>query len=74
LYAHGRKRYDGQVFLAFVALYAAVRFGLEFLRSDDRGSLLGLSTSQLIGVLLIAAVLAGHRILSGRLAHAPTPA
>ncbi len=45
LYVHGRKRYDGQVFLAFVALYAIVRFGLEFLRSDDRGSGLGLSTS-----------------------------
>ncbi len=74
LYVHGRKRYDGQVFLMFVALYAAVRFGLEFLRSDDRGGLLGLSTSQLIGLLLIGAVLAGHRFLSGRLAQAPTPA
>ena len=74
LYVHVRKRYDGQVFLAFVALYAGVRFALEFLRSDDRGGLLGLSTSQLIGVLLIAAVLAGHRFLSGRLAQAPTAA
>ena len=77
LYLHGRKRYDGQVFLAFTALYAAVRFGLEFLRSDDRGELLGLSTSQLIGALLIAAVLVGHRQLSrrvGRLAEAPSAA
>ena len=77
LYLHGRKRYDGQIFLAFTALYAAVRFGLEFLRSDDRGELIGLSTSQLIGVLLIAAALAGHRVLSrrvGRLAQVPTAA
>jgi phosphatidylglycerol:prolipoprotein diacylglycerol transferase len=77
LYLHGRKRYDGQVFLAFTALYAAVRFGLEFLRSDDRGELLGLSTSQLIGVLLIAGALAFHRVLSarvGRLAQAPQSA
>jgi phosphatidylglycerol:prolipoprotein diacylglycerol transferase len=74
LYVHGRKRYDGQVFLAFVALYAAVRFGLEFLRSDDRGGLLGLSTSQLIGLLLIAAALAGHRFLSGRLAQVASAA
>jgi len=77
LYLHGRKRYDGQIFMAFTALYAAVRFGLEFLRSDDRGELLGLSTSQLIGVLLIAAALGGHRLLSrrvGRLAQAPTAA
>ena len=74
LYVHGRKRYDGQVFLAFVALYATVRFGLEFLRSDDRGSLLGLSTSQLIGVLLVVAAVGCHRFLAGRLATAPTPA
>lgn len=74
LYVHGRKRYDGQVFLAFVALYAAVRFALEFLRSDDRGGFFGLSTSQLIGLLLIGAVFAGHRFLSGRLAQTPTPA
>ncbi len=77
LYLHGRKRYDGQVFLAFTVLYAAVRFGLEFLRSDDRGELFGLSTSQLIGVLLIAAALVGHRLLSrrvARLAQAPSAA
>jgi len=74
LYVHGRKRYDGQVFLAFVALYAAVRFALEFLRSDDRGGFFGLSTSQLIGLLLIGAVFAGHRFLSGRLAQTPTAA
>ncbi len=74
LHLHGRKRYDGQVFMAFVALYAGVRFGLEFLRSDDRGGLLGLSTSQLIGLLLIAAVVGGHRVLSGRLARVASPA
>ena len=61
LWLHGRKRYDGHVFLAFVALYAVARFILEFWRADDRGSLLGLSTSQLIGVLLIGAVVAAHR-------------
>jgi phosphatidylglycerol:prolipoprotein diacylglycerol transferase len=68
LYLHSRKRYDGQVFLAFVALYAAVRFVLEFWRNDDRGGLLGLSTSQLIGVLLVVAVVVVHRIRVGRLA------
>lgn len=60
---HGRKRYDGQVFLAFVALYALARFVIEFFRSDDRGGLFGLSTSQLIGLGLVAAALAGHRVL-----------
>jgi len=47
---HPRKRYDGQVFLTFVGGYATLRFLLEFLRNDDRGGWLGLSTSQLIGV------------------------
>jgi phosphatidylglycerol:prolipoprotein diacylglycerol transferase len=71
LWLHGRKRYDGQVFLAFIALYAVVRFVIEFWRSDDRGALLGLSTSQLIGLLLIAAVIAAHRL---RLSRVPAAA
>jgi phosphatidylglycerol:prolipoprotein diacylglycerol transferase len=54
LYVHGRKRYDGQVFTTFLALYALGRFALEFLRADDRGGLASLSTSQLIGLALVA--------------------
>lgn len=65
LYLHGRKRYDGQVFLAFVALYAAIRFVLEFFRADDRGGLLGLSTSQLVGLLLLVAAGLAHKKLVG---------
>lgn len=71
LYLHGRKRYDGQIFLAFVALYAIVRFILEFWRDDARGGLLGLSTSQFIGVLLLAAVASVHFALVRRLARSP---
>ena len=51
-----RKRFDGQVALAYVALYSAVRFGLEFLRGDpERGSWFGgaLSTSQVIAIVLL---------------------
>ncbi|HEY6724537.1 MAG TPA: prolipoprotein diacylglyceryl transferase family protein, partial [Polyangiaceae bacterium] len=66
LYLHERKRYDGHVFLAFVALYAGARAALEFWRSDDRGGLVGLSTSQLIGVLLIGAAFVVHRTLLSR--------
>jgi phosphatidylglycerol:prolipoprotein diacylglycerol transferase len=61
LYVHGRKRYDGQVFFVFVALYAVARFLIEFVRSDDRGGLFGLSTSQLIGLGLLAAAAVAHR-------------
>ena len=70
LWLGARKRYDGQVFLAFVALYAIVRFLLEFWRSDDRGGLFGLSTSQLIGVVLVAAVIGFHRWRVARVAAA----
>jgi phosphatidylglycerol:prolipoprotein diacylglycerol transferase len=54
-----RKKFYGQVVLAYVALYSAVRFGLEFLRGDpDRGSWFrgALSTSQLIAIVLILGV------------------
>ena len=59
---HPRKRYDGQVFVAFLALYAVVRFILEFWRRDERGGLvwagqtigaLSLSTSQLLGLAML---------------------
>jgi phosphatidylglycerol:prolipoprotein diacylglycerol transferase len=56
-----RKRYDGQVFAASLVLYALARFVVEILRRDDRGGLLGLSTSQLIGLGLVAAAVAIHR-------------
>lgn len=70
LWVHGRKKYDGQVFVVFMGLYALGRFMLEFLRADDRGAALGLSTSQLIGVALAAAALFLHRRLSARAAAA----
>ena len=48
-----RKRAHGQVFAAFLVLYAVMRFLLEFIRADDRGGFAGLSTSQWIGIPLI---------------------
>ena len=66
LYLHGRKRYDGQVFVFFVGLYAALRFVLEIFRSDDRGGLLGLSTSQLIGLVLLGGAVYAHQRLKQR--------
>lgn len=72
-----RKRFDGQVMLAFLALYALLRFALEYLRDDDRGGVLGLSTSQLIGVAVLGLVtglwarLARPRSQEGLTAKAP---
>jgi phosphatidylglycerol:prolipoprotein diacylglycerol transferase len=70
---HGNKRYDGQVFLSFVAAYAAVRFVLELLRNDDRGGFLGLSTSQLIGIALLFAAYRLHQVLLRRSSAALAP-
>jgi phosphatidylglycerol---prolipoprotein diacylglyceryl transferase len=45
-----RKRFDGEVFCAAMIGYAAMRFLVEFLRRDERGELLGLSSSQIIAL------------------------
>jgi prolipoprotein diacylglyceryltransferase len=47
-------------------VYAVLRFALEYLRDDDRGALLGLSTSQLIGVLIAVGCIAAWTRLSPR--------
>jgi phosphatidylglycerol:prolipoprotein diacylglycerol transferase len=54
-----RKKRDGDVFLAYLGLYAVARFFLEFLRGDeDRGSVFHhlLSTSQFIALLALAGI------------------
>jgi phosphatidylglycerol:prolipoprotein diacylglycerol transferase len=47
------KRFDGQIALLFLVLYALLRFALEFVRADDRGLYLGLSTSQWISAVIL---------------------
>ena len=54
LYVERHKRFHGQTFLTFMVLYAVGRFVEEFFRNDDRGALLGLSTSQIIGLVAAA--------------------
>ena len=65
LWLHKKKKFNGQVILAYVVIYATVRFLIEFVRDDPRGdiwgltTLTGLSTSQLIGIVAgIAALIA----------------
>lgn len=75
LWLHPRKRYDGQVFLAFLVGYSVLRFLLEILRRDDRGGVGDLSTSQLIGIVLVVAAALLHRAFAPpRLAPAKAPA
>jgi phosphatidylglycerol:prolipoprotein diacylglycerol transferase len=61
-----RKRYDGMVFQFFIVAYGVLRFSLEFLREDDRGGLLGVSTSQWISLGLIAVALSMTKWLKSR--------
>lgn len=72
LWLHKRKKFSGQVILAYAVIYATVRFVIEFMRDDPRGdilgltSLTGLSTSQLIGIVvgigaLVLLVVRGRR-------------
>jgi len=49
-----RKRFDGQVFVVAMIMYAVARFMIEFIRRDDRGGLMGLSTSQLVAIVVAA--------------------
>jgi phosphatidylglycerol:prolipoprotein diacylglycerol transferase len=56
---HRRKRFTGQVIAAYAVLYGLLRFLVEFVRDDPRGdiwgltTLTGLSTSQLISLLVV---------------------
>lgn len=68
LWARRRKLFDGAVFLLYMGCYAVIRFGIEFLRADDRGFYLGgLSISQLISIVVFTAA----AILNRRLRPSP---
>lgn len=54
-----RRRFYGQIVLAYALLYAIARFIVEFWRADPRGDVFGISTSQFIAILLFAGALIG---------------
>ncbi|QQS39907.1 MAG: prolipoprotein diacylglyceryl transferase [Acidobacteriota bacterium] len=60
LYLHRKKKFDGQVLVAYGVIYGIVRFLIEFVRDDPRGDILGItsltgfSTSQIIALLVAA--------------------
>jgi phosphatidylglycerol:prolipoprotein diacylglycerol transferase len=56
LWVRPRKRFDGQVFCIAAGLYALFRFSIEFIRRDERGGLMGLSTSQIIAIVFLALI------------------
>jgi prolipoprotein diacylglyceryltransferase len=60
LWVFGRRRFYGQVMLAYALLYAVTRFTLEFWRDDPRGEVFNLSTSQFIAVVLFVVSLIAY--------------
>jgi phosphatidylglycerol:prolipoprotein diacylglycerol transferase len=79
LFLAPRKRFHGQVVLAYAVLYSVFRFAVEYVRGDpDRGTVFGglLSTSQLVAVLLVLGALAVYPYLqrTHRVAAAAPPA
>lgn len=63
LWLHKHRRFEGQVVLLYALLYSVIRFAIEFVRDDPRGDILGLttltglSTSQLISIVIGIAAL-----------------
>lgn len=64
-----RRRFKGQVFLAYLIVYAVLRFTLEFFRGDvARGTVFGgaLSTSQFIAIVVVFLALAALPVIAKR--------
>jgi phosphatidylglycerol---prolipoprotein diacylglyceryl transferase len=68
-----RKHLTGQIILEYLALYALIRFCIEFFRDDDRGFVLYglLSTSQLIAMLALIGSLGFYWYLLRRQSKVP---
>jgi phosphatidylglycerol:prolipoprotein diacylglycerol transferase len=54
LWLFHRRRFQGQIAATFLVLAGLSRFGMEFLRGDPRGAAVGISTSQWIGLVMVA--------------------
>lgn len=58
VWLHRRRKFSGQVLIAYAIIYSIVRFSIEFIRDDPRGdlmgltSLTGLSTSQMVSLVV----------------------
>lgn len=69
LWVRTRKSFNGQVLVAFLGLYSLGRFVVEFLRADQRGGLGGLSTSQIISLMVALLAWVLYRRLKGGAVH-----
>ncbi len=53
-----RRRFHGQIILAYAMLYSVARFIIEYWRNDPRGEIFDLSTSQFIAIVIFIGALA----------------
>lgn len=60
LFISGRRKFEGQVILIYLGLYAIARFIIEIWRDDPRGNVLNLSTSQFIAVVMFLIAVGGY--------------
>jgi phosphatidylglycerol:prolipoprotein diacylglycerol transferase len=67
------KPFPGRTFWGYMLLYAISRFIIEFYRGDDRGIIMGFSTSQFISLILAPLAVVMLMVL-GRRASSPAPA
>ena len=59
-----RRRFHGQIFLLYLALYASLRFALEYVRGDaERGAIGPFSTSQALSLVALVCAVALWRHL-----------
>jgi len=76
---HRKKKFNGQILIAYAIIYSIFRFSIEFIRDDPRGDLFGLttmtglSTSQMISLIVAAGAIV-FMILRLRTAQAETGA
>jgi phosphatidylglycerol:prolipoprotein diacylglycerol transferase len=60
LWMHRRRRFQGQVILAYAMLYSVARFIIEYWRDDPRGEIFDLSTSQFIAIAIFVGALIAY--------------
>src|SRR5437762_2448954 len=65
--------FPGRTFWLYMLLYAISRFIIEFYRGDERGVIMGFSTSQFIS-LILAPVAIAALVMLGRRTSSPAPA
>jgi phosphatidylglycerol:prolipoprotein diacylglycerol transferase len=60
------KGFEGRTFWLYMLLYGISRFVVEFYRGDDRGTVMGVSTSQFVSLLVVPLALLMLVRLRGR--------